>query len=180
MHVNQKIKAALAEFERRILPAKIKDTSTNGKKFAVWFEENGISIKDATADDLYRACVQLKSVIDWEVAPRKGSADGFQQSSTPGQHRSHTAPVEVGETSVRNAVRKIDAEKAKVVLRECRNLCESHSTHPHSKANRERAALLERFNMLVANSPTPITLKQAEAIKVEVSNLQKTFSKEQS
>lgn len=177
METNQRIKAAFAEFERRILPAKMKNTTTNGKKFAIWFEENGIAIQDASADDLYRACVQLKSVIDWEVPPRKGSTDGFQQSSTPGQQRSHTAPDDatVSETSVRNAVKRIDHEKAKIVLRDCKHLCDSHSTHPHSKANRERAALLERFDTLVANSPAPITLKQAEAIKVEVSYLQKSF-----
>jgi len=177
MESNQRIKAAFAEFERRILPAKMKNTTTNGKKFAVWFEENGIVIQDATADDLYRACVKLKSVIDWAVAPRKGSNDGFQQSSTPGQLKSHTDPEDltVSGTSVRNAAKKIDHEKAKIVLRDCKHLCESHSTHPHSKANRERAALLERFNLLVANSPAPITLKQAEAIRVEVSNLQKSF-----
>lgn len=165
---------SLAEFEEKIRPAVLQDSLANRDLFVGWCRKNRIT--KPTVGNLIQCVKDLRDHLEWKVAPRK-KGDVEQSGGAPGQRRSHTEPEDntVSETSVRKAARKIDGEKAKVILRECKSLVDSHSSYPHSKAFRERAALLERYNRLVANSPSPINQKQAEAIRAELNNLQNSF-----
>src|SRR5689334_16934133 len=146
-------------FFKRLLPAVLEDSETNSNFYAAWFRKNQIS--QPSVEDFMKATGEMKTVVAWKTPPKK---QGDVQMSPDTSRRNHARESDdnFGKSTVlQDAVTKMDFEKAKPVIAECRSLVESHRSYPHSKTYKERAALQATLDKLTAQYPNP-TLKQAE------------------
>lgn len=167
----EQLLAVQAEFERRLLPAIMRATSTNGSLLIASLKNQN---KAVTAANLIAAASALRDSIDWEVPPKK---QGNVQMSPDTSRRNFAKESDdkFGESHViSDALTKMDLEKAKPVVAEAKALVSCHSSRPHSKTFKERAALQSTLDKLLAQYPAP-TLKQAESIKAALQAQQAKF-----
>jgi hypothetical protein len=160
---------------RRFGKAQLADTEGNGLHVALYLKENNLPM---TEDNLYRAVVACKNILKWKTPPKKSSGDVQDSPDTSRRNYSRKSDDDWGKPThtFADAAKALDSQKAKKILYDTEHsLIEGHRPSPHSKGQRERAVLTERFKMLVANSRTPITERQAEAIRTEVDNLLRSF-----
>jgi hypothetical protein len=160
---------------RRLGHAELSDTESNGLHLGAYLKENNLPMNE---ENLYRAIVGCKDILKWKPgkAPKKRGDVQESKNSTRKNHASKDdATWGQGESIVRDAATKADHDKAKIVLREVLSKVQSHCGRTHAITYRQRDQLQQRYDLLVANSPSTITLKQAEAIGVEIRNLQNSF-----
>jgi hypothetical protein len=164
--------AVQQEMQRRLLPAVVRATAANANLLIASLKNQNKAI---TATNLLQAAAALRDSIDWEVAPPK-KRDVQMSPDTSRRNHAKATDDDFGEsTLLRDAVAKMNLEKAKPVIAESRSLVESYRSFPHSKTYRERAALQKTFDELTAKYPNP-TLKQAESIKAALISQRDGFS----
>jgi hypothetical protein len=167
------INKAASEFEKRIHPAKLRNSEANEKLFVGWVLKNKIT--NLTVDHLVRfALKDMRNQVEWDVPPkslRQVDVQAERDTSRPNRARPEDDTWGQGPSVMRDFATKKDHENAIPILGDCRNICATYSTMKqgrmdHGKSERGKAALKAMLAELLKQFPAEtLTVKQAESMK---------------
>jgi hypothetical protein len=158
-----------AAVDKRILPGVLAQTKQNADLVAAYLRKNCTTkegLIDATADNVYKAFVALRSLLDWAVEPKKMSNKLVQMernTEVPNHARDNTQDIKAKIAALDAISVKRDKEKSDGIIASAVSFAGNASRATHSKSYALRETLQSTIDSSLKKTPNP-SPAQAQAI----------------
>jgi hypothetical protein len=158
----------LALVDKRILPGVLAPTKQNADVVTAYLRKNCTKdgLIDGTADNIYRAFADLRSLLDWKVEPKKMSNKLFQMernTEIPNHARDNSEDVKAKIKVLDDASKARDRADADAIISSAVSLAKNVSRATHSKSYALREQLQGMIDASLKKMPMP-SPQQAQAI----------------
>jgi hypothetical protein len=158
-----------AAIDKRLLPGVVAQTKQNSDLIAAYLRKNCLTkegLIDASMDNIYKAFVALRSLLDWVTEPKKMSNKLFQMdrnTEIPNHARDNSEDVKAKIKVLDDASKSRDRAEADAIISSAVSLAKNVSRATHSKSYALREQLQAIIDASLKKTPRP-TPAQAQAI----------------
>jgi hypothetical protein len=155
--------------DKRILPGVLAQTKENADLVAAYLRKNCSTkehLIDATVENIYKAFVTLRSLLDWTTEPKKMSNKLVQMESNdaiPNHARDNSSDIKAKIKVLDDASKSRDAAESASIIASAVSFAKNQSRATHSKSYALRETLQSIIDASLKKTSSPTAL-QAQAI----------------
>jgi hypothetical protein len=153
------------QVDKRILPGVLAQTKENADLVSSYLRKNCLKdgLIDASVENIYKAFVQLRSLLDWTTEPTKASNKLVQmENNFPSHSHDNSAEIKakIAELDTISVAR--DKKKADEIVSSAVSFAASVSRNPHSRTYSLRETLQNIITTRLAKTPKPTSIQAQE------------------